>query len=375
MGILVVRKTRPAVKTSCWPLVRHYIEKGGIACKANLSDLRLTSLTRSFFLFDGLDSVAKKKSIEGINFVWVEELAGMTFDTCISAKDVRLLNTICRHSPHPNRMNQIFASFNPVDPLTNSWIEAITKRGDTQSTQLLHLNHIDNPFLSDADYWTIEQQAEEDAQYDQVYRKGQWGLLQGQIYDNWDIVSDMPDEYEQRIWGLDFGYVNPCALIEIRIVANETYEQEWIYEKGLTIPDLIERVKDIIDPYEQIIADAAQPASIQELKNASLNVFPCHKGEGTVRHGINSVRSFKTHLLDTSENLIKEKRFYKWAMDVDDNIKQPPKPAKINDHLMDAERYAISWLRTRVMAGIAGETDGDGDQEDWLNPDNEELWS
>jgi len=71
VGILVVRKTRPAIKGSCWRVVNDYIDKAGIPRKPNLSDLTLTSPKRSFFLFDGLDSIAKKKSIEGINYIWI----------------------------------------------------------------------------------------------------------------------------------------------------------------------------------------------------------------------------------------------------------------------------------------------------------------
>jgi phage terminase large subunit len=352
IGVLIVRKTRPAVKTSCWELVTGYLDKAGITYKPNLSELTATGTNGSRILFDGLDNIAKKKSIEGINFIWVEELAGLSKDTEITKREFDLLETYARAPENPNRPNQVFASFNPCDQLRNKWIEDITKHGDTDDTQLYHINYEDNPFLAERERRKIDRIAAQDSQYNKVYRLGQWAVLTGQIYDNWDIVQSMPEEYEQRIWGLDFGFVNPAALIECRIIGKESWEQEHIYHTNLTNPQLAEKIKDVVGEHEKIIADSAEPKSIQELVNAKLNVFPAAKGPDSVSYGIQSVRSFKTHLLDASVNLIKEKSGYKWATDKNDEIKQPPKPVDVNNHLMDAERYALDSLVRKVRAGI-----------------------
>lgn len=370
IGILVVRKTRPAVKTSCWELVTSYLDKAQISYKPNLTELKLVGPNGSFFLFDGLDNIAKKKSIEGINFIWIEEFAGLSTDTRITEREFRLLNTICRAPANPNRMNQLFTSFNPCDKIGNKFIEEITVRGETSNTGLLHINFEENPFLSDADYWNIIENAEEDASYDKVYRRGEWALLVGQIYEKWDIVEEMPDEYEQRIWGLDFGFVNPAALIEIRIIGKETWEQEHIYQSELTNPQLAAKIEPIVPNHERIIADSAEPKSIQELVNLGLNIFPAAKGKDSVSHSIRSVQHFKTHLLKSSTNLIEEKAGYKWATDKDDLIKQPPKPFDEKNHLMDAERYAIDSIVTKVKADLimTDSTDDDYDED-------EEMWN
>ncbi len=368
IGILIVRKTRPAVKTSCWELVTGYLDKANIPYKANLTELKITGPNKSFILFDGLDNIGKKKSIEGINYIWIEEFAGLSTDTRITEREFRLLNTICRAPANPNRMNQIFTSFNPCDKIGNKFIEEITVRGDTPNTGILHINFEENPFLSEADYQNIIDNAEEDASYDKVYRRGEWALLVGQIYERWDIVDKMPEEYEKRIWGLDFGFVNPAALIEIRIIGKETWEQEHIYLPGLTNPQLAAKIEPIVKNHEPIIADSAEPKSIQELVNAGLNIFPAAKGPDSVSHSIRSVQHFKTHLLNTSTNLIDEKAGYKWATDKNDEIKQPPKPFKEKDHLMDSERYAIDSIVTKVKATMVMtdlEDDEDPDEAMW----------
>lgn len=369
IGILIVRKTRPAVKTSCWELITGYLDKARITYRPNLSELTTTGTNGSRILFDGLDNIAKKKSIEGINYIWVEELAGLSKDTEITKREFDLLDTICRAPENPNRPNQIFASFNPCDQLRNQWIEDITKRGDTEDTQLFHINYGDNPFLPEKEKRKIERIAETDSQYKKVYMLGQWAVLTGQIYDNWDVVTSMPKEYEQRIWGLDFGYVNPAALVECRIIGKESWEQEHIYQTGLTNPQLAAKILPIIGEHERIIADSAEPKSIQELVNAGLNVFPAAKGPDSVSYGINSVRQYKTHILESSVNMIKEKSGYKWQTDKDDKIKQPPKPVDFENHDMDAERYALDSLVRKVKAGLLM-TDPDEDED----PD-EAMWT
>lgn len=368
IGILVVRKTRPAVKSSCWPLITDYLDKAEIIHRKNLSELKLFNPNGSFILFDGLDNIAKKKSIEGINFIWVEELAGLSTDTRITKKEFDLLDTICRAPENPNRPNQMFASFNPCDQLENEWIEDITKTGETNNTQLYHINYGDNPFLPESEKRKIERIAATDSHYRKVYMLGQWAVLTGRIYDNWDKVPNMPKEYKQRIWGLDFGYVNPAALIECRIIGKESWEQQHIYESNLTNPQLAAKVKAIVGEHEKIIADSAEPKSIQELVNAKLNVFPAAKGADSVNYSIQSVRSFKTHLLDTSVNLIREKSGYKWVTDKDEKIKQPKKPIDYENHLMDAERYALDSLVRKVKATMimtGQDDDYDEDEAMW----------
>ena len=152
------------------------------------------------------------------------------------------------------------------------------------------------------------------------------------------------------------------------MIGKESWEQEHLYQTNLTNPQLIAKIKAIVGESEKIIADSAEPKSIQELVNAGLNVFPAAKGPDSVVYGVQSVRSFKTHLLDTSVNMIKEKSGYKWQTDKDDKVKQPLKPVDFEDHDMDAERYALDSLVRKVKAGLIM-TDVDEDED----PD-EAMW-
>lgn len=355
IGILVVRKTRPAVKTSCWKLMLDWLEKMGYPVKVNNSELLIKNRIGSFIILDGLDDVAKKKSIEGINYIWIEEAAGIRSDSMITEHDYLLLDIICRAKQKEGRINQIFLSFNPVDPIGNEWLVNKTegRDADVEETAILKVNHKDNRFLSEHEHRRIESLINTDVEYDKIYRLGEWATPSHIIYTNWDIVDDWPQRYDERLWGLDFGYSsNPAALVELRRVGkDEVYECERLYRTGLTNPQLIRILDDIIPKNEMVIADSAEPKSIQEIRNAGFMIQGCKKGADSVRFGIQAVRSFKTHIIAGSENMVKEKRGYKWKPDAQD---KPTKvPLKYLDHLMDAERYAIMKIRTKIKAGLS----------------------
>lgn len=95
-------------------------------------------------------------------------------------------------------------------------------------------------------------------------------------------------------------------------------------------------------PEKLIIADSAEPKSIDELRSYGLNVQPAQKGKDSVRQGIQLIQDQPISVLKSSLNLIKEYRGYLW--DVDRNGKIINEPQKFQDHLLDGIRYAMSTL-------------------------------
>ncbi len=369
-GILVIRKTRTAVFDSCWKLVirwlrdMDYIE--GEDYTLNKSTLTITTPNNTFMTFDGLDNVYKKKSIEGINIIWIEEAAGIRHDAIVTIDEFKHLDTICR-AHNENGSNQIICSFNPINPIDNQWLEDRTKRKDKDAkiSEVMLLNHKDNPFLSKIDHDRIEAWADEDPEYNKIYRLGQWATPSYIIYERWDVAQDWPQRYDERVWGLDFGYSsNEAALVELRFVGEqEVYEREHIYQTGLTNPALITLMNDIVSKEDLIVADSAEPKSIQDISNAGFNIIACDKGPDSVRYGIDTVKRMNVHILAGSENLQKEKRGYKWKQDAQGN--PTIEPFKFRNHLMDAERYAICKVKRLIEAGITfaeDEKEGVGEQ-------------
>lgn len=355
-GVLVLRKTVPSIRQSCWRLMLRWIDHFQIPCQINRSTWTITAANGSLLQFSGLDDVNKLKSIEQINYIWLEEATEFT------EADFMQLNLRCRAANlHGN--NQLFFTFNPVDPIGNQWLETMTTyrpRGHYLGHKIAvyHANFGDNPFLADEDARTIEGLADQDEEFNKIYRLGEWARPTNLIYSNWDVVDDFPrvDDYG---YGLDFGYVNPTALIWVGVKDEQNvYLREVVYEDHLHNVDLIQRMQQAgIHPTDTIIADSAQPAYIDEIAAAGFNCHPCEKsgeaGKPFVRTGIDRVKRCNLHILRTSQNLIREASTYKWKVDKDGNVLD--EPFKWQDHALDAVRYFIGSRPEPVALEVIGQ--------------------
>jgi phage terminase large subunit len=174
-----------------------------------------------------------------------------------------------------------------------------------------------------------------------VYGLGQLGRLEGLVFPDWEI-GGFPDDYKWRVFGMDFGFTNdPTTLIEIRYKGGGLYWHEHIFEQGLTNDDISRRLKEVEhDPDDEIIADSAEPKSIQELCERDWIVKPCVKGADSVINGIDAIHRYKCYLSPKSSNLIEEFSSYTWKLDRNGNPMN--KPIDRFNHGIDAGRYALT---------------------------------
>ena len=226
----------------------------------------------------------------------------------------------------------IFLDFNPVDE--SSWVYDVA---DKDGNLLIHSTYKDNPFLPKEQVNEIESLKEADANLWKVYGLGERGTSQEIIYTHWK-QGEFPEGCEV-VYGLDFGYSVPTAMVKVGFKDGKTYVEEMIYQTKLTTSDLAERLKDLgISNYVEIFCDNAEPKTIEELTRAGFNAKPASKD---VYAGIQKVKSQPLIISPSSVNLIKEIRSYRWKVDKDGKIHQNEEPVKMWDHLCDAMRYAI----------------------------------
>lgn len=167
--------------------------------------------------------------------------------------------------------------------------------------------------------------------------------LKGVIFKNWKPITakeyfELPfDEF----FGQDFGFSSdPAALAGMKHHNNRLYIKQYIYQTGLTNPDLSERYEDLgLSKSTEIYADSAEPKSIKELENMGWNIIPSVKGQDSIRAGINYLNSMEVYYVESDEDLVREKDMYSWALDV--NKDPTDKPEDRNNHLMDAIRYGV----------------------------------
>jgi phage terminase large subunit len=138
---------------------------------------------------------------------------------------------------------------------------------------------------------------------------------------------------------MDFGYTDPCAIVEIGILDHQYYVKEILYESGLTATQMLDRVKQLIpDRNALIYADSNRPEYIKELEETFYGIKGAEKGQGSVINGIDIVKKSKVFLDANSPNLLREARNYR-KREVNGRILDDP--VKNNDHTLDGLRYAL----------------------------------
>lgn len=175
-----------------------------------------------------------------------------------------------------------------------------------------------------------------------VYGEGKLGEIENRIYKGWQQIDKVPEEARFELYGLDFGYTNdPTGVVAIYKWNGGVILDEILYRKGLSNKQIADFM--LTKPAGLIVADSAEPKSIDELMVYGLDVIPSTKGKDSVVHGIQRVQELKIWVTKSSLNLLKEYRNYLWLKDKDEKIINKPDPA-CADHLLDAARYGITEL-------------------------------
>jgi len=175
-----------------------------------------------------------------------------------------------------------------------------------------------------------------------VYGLGQLGEVEGKIFKDWQIIDTIPHEARLERYGLDFGYSNdPTSIVAIYYYNGGYILDEVCYQKGLSNKQIVDIIKN--QPSALIMADSAEPKSIDEIKLYGVNILPCIKGQGSVNQGIQYVQDQRISITQRSVNGIKEYRNYMWDTDRDGNILN--KPIDLWNHFLDSVRYGFDGLR------------------------------
>lgn len=225
------------------------------------------------------------------------------------------------------------------NPTNEFWVqtEILGKRDDSE---LIILTYKDNEALDQSIVDSLEQRKNRYGWW-QVYGLGQLGEIEGKIYKDWQVIDEIPHEARLERYGVDFGYSNdPTAIIALYYYNGGYIVDEVTYQKGLSN----KQIADIILSNDKaiVIADSAEPKSIDELISYGLTVLPAKKGADSVRNGIQIVQSQRISVTKRSVNIIKDYRNYMWDNDKDGRILNVPDHTW--SHGNDAIRYAITSM-------------------------------
>lgn len=318
----ITRKTMPSIKTSV------FMDFLDVMIKFDWFDpskLNKSDMTYEFFgntiRFISMDDPQKKRGAKR-DILFMNEANEFTYE------DFKQLNM--------RTSMLVLMDYNPSDEY--HWIyERIIPLPDTA---FYKTTFMDNAFLGSRERNEILRYRETDENYWRIYGLGERGVSQTTIYTNWNYTDDEEPKGEV-FYGLDFGFNDPTALIKVVICDGYIWVKELLYKTQLVVPDIINIMRSLnINETETIYADNARPENIQEIYQAGFNIHPCSKGKGSIKSGIDWIKRHKVKVTKDSINLVKELKGYKWKIDKNEKILD--EPVDINNHLLDAMRYAFT---------------------------------
>ena len=228
----------------------------------------------------------------------------------------------------------IVGDYNPSDAF--SWVyDDVETREDCE---LFVTTYKDNPFLDPELVREIELLRDTDVEYWNVYGLGLIGAGGLRVWTHWREIQgvEYPHDKGETVYGLDFGYRVPTALVEVVYYDGILHWREMLYKANLTNADLIRELKSIPELRgRRIIADSAEPQRIEEIKRAGFRIEPAFKVH---KNTIDFVKSKPLRIHAESGNLLREIKRYSNKVDKQGNIVDG-EVVKFDDHCCDAARY------------------------------------
>jgi PBSX family phage terminase large subunit len=248
---------------------------------------------------------------------------------------------------------QLFASTNPDSPY--HWLKTdYIDRVNELNLKVFSFNIRDNPSLTER--YIEDLSKEYQGLWFKRYIEGQWVLADGAVYDFFDedrhVISMPQSVADYYIVGVDYGTTNPCVFTLIGYnpggYPNIWLEKEYYFDskKDLRQKSDYEYTKDLqefIRGYnvKRIYIDPSAASFRQELRRNGVNnvcdaindVIPGIRFVGQLL----TMGSYKI-CMNCTESL---KEFSNYLWDSKASQRGEDKPIKMNDHSMDAQRYAL----------------------------------
>ena len=318
--VSIIRKTFPALRAT---VLRDFIE---ILKELNIYSVEDHNKSEHIYTFPNgsiveFFSVDDEQKIRGRkrDIAWCNEANELYFD------DFTQLNM--------RTENKLIFDYNPSE--SSSWLYELPQ----DESIMIKSTYKDNPFLPQSIRSQIEDLKRTDEALYQIYALGEKAISKSNIYSNWTFVPHRPARFVNYVYGLDFGYNHPTALMRVYWCDNDIYIEPVIYESYLTTPMLIDKMRSVnVEKTGTIVADYARAEIVAELNNAGDDVQNANK---VVKKGIDNIKTFGVFCQD-DKAIKKEYENYKWKK-VGDMITD--EPVKMWDDAMDAIRYATTHIR------------------------------
>jgi phage terminase large subunit len=338
--ITVVAESIPAVKNGAARIFRDVMQDTNrwVESRYRLNPMEYKFHNEAIIQFTAFDTTGKAKAAGKREVLFINEANHISFDIA-DALMVRSKSTWLDYNPdnpfwaHTEILNDHDAEFLLLTYKDNEALpKEILAEINIKIAKAYHNPDGDrkDPNNVKNEYW---------ANWCRVYVDGEVGVLQGAIFNNWKIGEfDTSLPYSH---GLDFGFSNdPDSLVKVAVDRKrmKIYLEEKLYKTGNSTQQLVDILKAAVNPKDVIIADSADPRTINDLREKNLNVVPARKGPDSVRNGIKRMQDYEIVVTAESLNTINELRRYVWQE------KRSETPIDAFNHQIDPARYAFEFL-------------------------------
>lgn len=381
--LLIVRRTRHSLtQTAMVTYEQKVLPRGWLSNKRenqgvinwNVGDQQYEYPNGSIIAVGGMDDAQKIMSSEW-DMVYIQEAIELSENSWES------LTTRLRNHKMPYQ--QLLADCNPGPP--THWLKMRVDRG---GTLMLDSRHEDNPACTPEDLAVLDSLT--GVRYLRL-RKGIWAAAEGMVYEEWDpqrhvitrerlvnldiFAAGSRGDYDCQlnragcrrvIAGVDWGWTNPGAILVFAVDGDDRmYLVHEVYQTNRDIDWWINQAQALKGRYgiEQFICDPAEPAFIDQFNRSRL---PAIKGINNIAPGISHLQARlkvaddnrpRFYVYEHSLPVRDESRAaayqpvsfqgeileYVWPKSKDGSpVKEVP--VKVNDHAMDAARYACAWM-------------------------------
>lgn len=352
---LVIRRVFNTHKDSTYTQLKWAVNNLGVSHLWHFSKSPLEATykpTGQKILFRGLDDPMSITSITvevgHLCWCWFEEAFQV-----MNEDDFNKIDMSIRGELPEGYFKQITLTFNPWSE--KHWLKKRFFDNPDKNTLAITTNYTCNEYLGDDDRDIFNTMKEKNIRRYKIEGLGEWGIAEGLVYDNFEELEFDYREISKRAgvvshFGLDFGYTNdPTAFIALLVdKANyEIYIFDEIYKTAMTNKDIYAEINYKGYSKERIIADSAEPKSIEELKRLGLKrIKGARKGKDSILFGIQKLQDYKFYIHPSCENFTVEVNNYVWD---NKDGKVMNKPIDEYNHLMDALRYATENMEKKGL--------------------------
>ncbi|MBI6050384.1 PBSX family phage terminase large subunit [Clostridium perfringens] len=350
---LVLRRVFNTHKDSTYTQLKWAANNLGVAhlWHFSKSPLEITyKPTGQKILFRGLDDPMSITSITVeigyLCWAWFEEAFQI-----MNEDDFNKVDMSIRGELPPGYFKQITVTFNPWSE--KHWLKKRFFDSEDEDILALTTTYECNEYLGEDDRKLFEKMKEKNPRRYRIEGKGEWGIAEGLVYENFEELEFDLEEIKKRpgiisIFGMDFGYTHDptafiCALVDEK--EKEIFIFDEHYQKGMSNSDIANMIKYKGYSKEIIIADSAEPKSIDDIKRQGIRrIKAAQKGKDSILNGIQNIQDYKIYVLPKCENTLVELNNYVWDTKDGRGIN---KPMDDYNHLMDALRYAMERLKKK----------------------------